>query len=488
MRVSRRTFAGGAASAAMLGLSASARPAAPLSSGAAQADFDELFERLARAHFDLFANRSHNAHVAEHSRLRHALGPGTSRDEALRIYQRFVAFGRVAHARIDGAADAFGAYRKAGGRIFPLTLRIKNGRAYVMANASGSAQVAAGDELLSIEGHSSLALLDSLWTDISADTAYMLHSMLEWELPRLLWQRFGSRRAFRLTVRTGDGPSRQLTLPALSSDSIAAARLEPAPLAIPLEERQHGMIGGDVAYLRPGPFYAVEQPDRPYDNRAFVAFIDAAFRAFLQQDARLLLLDLRDNPGGDNSFSDHMVSWFADRPFRFASAFQIRVSPEAVASNKARLAVPGNDPTGTSALLERAYANARQAGFVDFPIVHAQPRSTERFGGTVFVLVNRHTYSNAVNVAALIQDYGFGTVLGEETSDLATTLGAMEQFTLSRTGIIVGFPKARIVRPSGVLRARGVVPDSAIDTPVVETGDDPVLQSALALVRRAASP
>ena len=81
-------------------------------------------------------------------------------------------------------------------------------------------------------------------------------------------------------------------------------------------------------------------------------------------------------------------------------------------------------------------------------------------------------------VAATVQDYRFGTIIGEETSDLATTYGAMETFTLKRTGIPVGFPKAYIIRPSGSLEARGVVPDESIETPVVEGPDDPVLQRA----------
>jgi len=47
------------------------------------------------------------------------------------------------------------------------------------------------------------------------------------------------------------------------------------------------------------------------------------------------------------------------------------------------------------------------------------------------------------------QDFGFGTVLAEETADLASTYRALEKFTLPGTGIEVGFPKARILRPSG---------------------------------------
>jgi hypothetical protein len=39
--------------------------------------------------------------------------------------------------------------------------------------------------------------------------------------------------------------------------------------------------------------------------------------------ARRLIIDLRGNPGGDNLFSDVMVSWFATRPFRFASGDEV---------------------------------------------------------------------------------------------------------------------------------------------------------------------
>jgi C-terminal processing protease CtpA/Prc len=97
------------------------------------------------------------------------------------------------------------------------------------------------------------------------------------------------------------------------------------------------------------------------------------------------------------------------------------------------------------------------------------------------VLVNRHSYSNTVMVAAIVQDYGFGRVIGEETADLASTYGAMETFALPRTGIVVGYPKARILRPNGDARARGVIPDVAIETPVVPSREDVVLERALAL-------
>jgi hypothetical protein len=84
--------------------------------------------------------------------------------------------------------------------------------------------------------------------------------------------------------------------------------------------------------------------------------------------------------------------------------------------------------------------------------------------------------------AAIAQDYGFGKLLGEETTDLASTYGALEKFTLPRTGIEVSFPKARILRPIGDPQARGVIPDIAISTPLTANRDDPVLEKTKGII------
>jgi len=246
------------------------------------------------------------------------------------------------------------------------------------------------------------------------------------------------------------------------------------------------MLGGGVAYLRPGPFYD-NRPEAatPWDPTAFGAFIDAAFAKFIAEGARSVLIDLRDNPGGDNSFSDLMVAWFADKPFRFSPGFDIKVSEATVESNRKRLESIGGDQDSTSKQLAAAYAGKPIGSRVLFPIALVDPRKQGVFHGRVYLLVNRHSYSNTVLVAAIAQDYGFGTILGEETADLASTYGALEKFTLPRTGIEVSFPKARILRPSGDPQARGVVPDVAIPTPVVPGELDSVLEQALKAIRTA---
>jgi hypothetical protein len=312
----------------------------------------------------------------------------------------------------------------------------------------------------------------------------MTHALLERDFSALLWLEAGPAEAFAVTFRSAAGGEVERVVEARSAaQREAAARSRPPRLQLSRTERTARLLDRRTAYLRPGPFYNSEPgaPD-PYDTASFRRFIDSAFQEFLGAGADRLLLDLRDNPGGDSSFSDLLVSWIADRPFRFTSAFRIRVSEEASASNDRRLAREPAGGRSASRRFAEAYARVRPGDLIDFDVPLSEPRPEPRFKGRVYVLVNRRSYSNAVAVAALVQDYRFGTILGEETSDLATTFGAMETFTLPRTGLVVGFPKAFIVRPGGSLVPRGVVPDIAIETPVVEGVEDPVLGRARQIV------
>ncbi|HYJ52822.1 MAG TPA: S41 family peptidase [Allosphingosinicella sp.] len=470
---------------------ASAPPAAAaearIAPEAIRSDFAFLYDHLKAAHYDLFARVSRRSYDRLYAAMLREMRAPETRAEVGRRFQRFVAFGRVAHARIDENYRSYRAYLDGGGRTFPLSLRIRGGRAFIAAS-HGFGGVAPGNEILRIAGRTPAAWIAAAHRNISADTDYMASALLDLDLPMLIWLELGPLPEIEISIRRRDGSTAQMRLACRTRAEIEAAGRNEAPrLNLAASDRTARMVAGDIAYLRPGAFFNADPGAAdPYDNSSFRQFIDRAFAQFLADGAQALIVDLRDNPGGDSSFSDLMVSWFANRPYRFASAFRIRVSEETTASNLRRLQASGGGADSISGRFASLYAGARPGQIVEFPVSEAQPRATPRFAGRVFVLVNRNSYSNAVAVAATIQDYRFGTVIGEETSDLATTYGAMETFALPRTSLQVGYPKAYIVRPGGGIAPRGVVPDIAIETPVVEGPEDPVLQRAIALARPAA--
>ena len=449
-----------------------------------RADFADLYRLLSESHYDLYARVPRASYDRLFAQMRDEIRQPMTEMEAAAFFQRFMAFGRIAHARIDAVGTLYAAYREGGGRAFPIGVRMNGGRLFVAGNGSGLDSISAGDEIVALNGMTVAQWLDAAHRLVSADTPYMLGAMLEWSFPRVLWSALGPVDHFELRLRRAEQEF-GIRVPARSrTEMIAALASQPARLELSWQRRETRMLEGGIAYLRPGPSYNVEgKPENMYDTSAYAAFIDQAFEGFLAAGAKALIIDLRDNPGGDNSFSDHLIAWFADRPFRFNSRFQIRVSKATRRSNRERMNAEANDPTGIGAQLAAAYDRASDGEAIDFPTAEARPRLGARFSGRVYALVNRHSYSNTVTMAAILQDYRFGTILGEETSDLATTYGAMESFTLPRTKFEVAYPKALILRPSGDPVARGVVPDLAIPRPIFEPPDDPVLRRAIEIAR-----
>jgi C-terminal processing protease CtpA/Prc len=322
---------------------------------------------------------------------------------------------------------------------------------------------------------------------VSAETPYMANSLMEYDFAIYLWVELGAVDGFDIVTRRGASPQRSTHLPARSAEQMEAARrAQPAGLDLENPLREAKLLDGVVAYLRPGPFYNAEAKTGAdeWDVSSFRSFIDHAFNDFITAGAARLIIDLRGNPGGDSLFSDVMVAWFATGPFRFASQFKIKVSAESVAANAARIAHDAAAAGPVSRQFADLYARSRIGDVVDFAIPETAPRAGKRFAGKVFVLIDRQTYSNAVAAAATVQDYRFGVIVGEATSDMATTYGAMEQFALNHTGLLVGYPKARLVRPNGDPRSRGVTPDIAIRVPIIQSPHDEVLQQAIAIAGR----
>ena len=452
-----------------------------------RADFEQLYRGLQAAHFDLYAFTSKGELDTQYQAALEQLNQPLTLLEAQTRFELFAARVRMGHTRVASPMPEWLRYRESGGTGFPVRIRIVEGRSYVAENLSGAADIRPGDEILALNGIPIKKWLAQTERHVSAETPYMAHSLMEYDFAIYLWLELGSVPSYDVAVRSAGISPHHVRVPARSSAEMDAARAAQPPM-LDLEHplREAKMLDAHLAYLRPGPFYNAEAKTEveQWDVSGFRSFIDAAFESFAQAGADRLVIDLRGNPGGDNLFSDVMVAWIASRPFRFAAEFEIKVSEASVAANTERIARDAAAAGPISQKYAELYAKSRMGDVVDFDIPMTYPRPEGRFNGKTYVLIDRQSYSNAVAVAALIQDYRFGVILGEETADMATTYGAMEQFRLPNTGLTVGYPKARIVRPNGDRRTRGVTPDIRIRIPIVQDPTDTVLRNAIAIAKR----
>ena len=440
------------------------------------ADSEFMYEGLQSANFDLYAFTPRGEFETRYQEFGKEFVQPMTRFDAEMAFQKFVALAHQAHTRIESDYSGYFAYRAAGGAGFPLAIAVEADQLMITENLSGIAEIQPGDRIVAINGKPASDLLPRLIAHISAETPEFAYVLLEQYMPLVIWLELGAAKSYSVSVDHANA-SRGVYSISTASDEEQHTGDKDKPFS--LEGRSARMLTETVAYLRPGPFSNTDQGANPLDTTAFLEFIDEAFRNFIDNRATQLILDLRDNAGGNNEFSDPVIAWFADRPFRFSSNFKVRVSPQSTAANQERLDANPDGSGSTSRLYAELYASTENGQTVLFPIPEVKPRSAPKFEGDVYVLVNRYSFSNAVTSAALIQDYGFGVVMGEQTVDMATTYGAMERFTLPNTGIVVAYPKALIVRPNGNESPNPVSPDIRLPAPRIRGATDVMLEAAL---------
>jgi C-terminal processing protease CtpA/Prc len=237
---------------------------------------------------------------------------------------------------------------------------------------------------------------------------------------------------------------------------------------------------GDVAYLRPGPFMSLSSSDlsehETWDPTEFLSFMDSVFTVIAAERPENLILDIRGNPGGGSSFSNPMIAYLADRPFREASELRFRTSR--ITKEFWR---DYDDPAAADLkheILSREDGERWSVVQEPYP-----PRSDSlRYEGRTFALIDRFSYSNAAAVASILQDYGFATLIGEETSFNPSNCGGVHTFRLPHTGMEVVYPKVCGVRPSGDVGPHGVIPEHEVRQDYF-TEEDEVLQGALRIIK-----
>ncbi len=465
-------------------------------------DFQQLYRDLQRGSYNLFAHYPKDAFDQSFQRYLAQIDKPMTALQAQRHFMQFVALAQIAHTRIDFPAAQYREFLKTDGKTLPFTFSINEDEVRVASYLGAAKRVLPDDRVLSINGIAIKEFLAPLQRYLAADNPQLLDGLTGQQIAPLLWLHEGEQPTYTLGLQRHNSDEiyvlQQATLTYNEqakhfnadsidgADSVESAAGNSESTASPLsdEARQFRLLASNIGYLQPGPFYNVYATTDAamWDTTEFHGFIDEAFHAFVKAKVTAVIIDLRNNPGGTNSFSDHMLAWFADQPFRFASDFRIRVSKLSRAANRARM--PENGLADAITLqLEKFYSGHQQGEVFSFPLDNSQPHEKSRnIAGTdikVILLINRYSYSNAVSVAAIAQDYNFATVIGEPTTDLATTYAAMETFSLQHTGIVVGYPKALIIRPNGDTRAAGVTPDIQLPALAGKADDDAVLQQVV---------
>ncbi len=416
-------------------------------------DLQFLRESLEEAHYDLFAYITKKAFNRNFENVKSSITKDSlSILEITSLFQAIISKANNGHTEISFPGAVYRDYAYSGGTLFPLEIAFQDGKAFIRKNWSNNTEIEAGTEIISINNQAIEEVLQKIFPLISAERRYFKLARLELlSFPRLYWQAFGEQKNFEIEIKKGDTIEKHQIKSINLIEDYEMKRNEI------FSENRGFQILSQSAYLKPGNFGG--------DEQKYKRFIDSAFVEINKKNLPNLIIDLRNNLGGDDSFSDYLVSYIADKPFRWNSEFTLKTS--AILKAHVRENYDITNPYWQSVL-------THEDGSIypyEFDEYKPQPKD-KRYPGKVYVLVNRQSHSQSAVTAAEIQDYGFATIVGEETGDFPSLYASQYSYALPRTGIDVKIAKGYIVRVNGSKKAEGVIPDIYIRDHLLDEYDE----------------
>ena len=440
-------------------------------------DFEYLYKNLEASHYDLFTNTSKRNYDKAYKSTLVSVKDSMSSIQVFRLFQPFVALDQHEHCQIL-PFNLYGEYYENDGTVFPLNLCFRNDKVYVINNFSSDTTIVPGDEIVSLNGTPITKILDEMLTFFSGESNYLKNVWIEMiTFPRSYWMVFGSCEKFKLELKKAQGYLYNCSLNAITTEDYEEKLKMQKPMFD--NRREFHFENKNTAYLHPGGFTNLNAKNEheASDNRKFCQFIDSAFIEMHNLKTQNLIIDLRNNGGGINTFSDYMLTYIADKPFRFSEKFMVRTS---------KLTKEFWKDVDDSTLfgLKNDIMTKEDGSRFEYTLPYNQPRADSlRFNGKVYVLINRYDLSQAVFTAAMIQDYKFGILVGEETADYSSLFGSSQTFELPNTKLIVEYPKAFIVRPNGNEKAKGVIPEHIVKDDIFSKEDE-ILEYTLNLIKK----
>ena len=410
--------------------------------------------------------------------------------EFYRLLAPLIAAVRNSHTSIRPPADALSSIRSFD-NVFPFVLRYRDGRAYIEANLSADTSIRPGTEIVSINGRSMADVTKELFDNITvegfADEAkYGFLDRSFWE-DLLLYN--GPVSSYTLVLRDpGTGGARKHVVLGVSATKVAgrtqATPPETGPVLSLTVDHENS-----VAVMRLRNFIEPDTDD----------FFRRSFQELATSKVRNLIIDLRGNHGGVDWYNSDLISYLADRPFRFYRARTLSANsyedlryltydlddflfPEQIAALPADVREHPLQHWTLHQLVDLSLATDRAGGV-------QSPKTEDHFSGAVYVLVDHMSASSSAEVPAMLQHLGLATVVGEEPdgSYQGETAGIIPTLTLPNSKLVIHVPLLEYqndVMP-GIRIGRGVEPTFRVSETLEDSlaGTDTAITFTRGLIR-----
>ena len=375
--------------------------------------------------------------------------------------------------------------------FFPLSLKTWNDSLVVLGSAVKQDSILKrGTAITSINGKNNKEILDSIKQFISTDgySDNLKNQLISFNFPLSYKNSFGISKQYiigytdSLRQKRFDTIDNYIPLPD-TAKKIAALQKNELP-HLSKKEIKHNRLAAqrkfavdtlrNMAYMKIAGFsYGSMRP-----------FYRKNFRQLKKQNIYNLVIDLRENGGGNIALSNLLIKYTAATPFRFADTV-------AAISRRFAHARYINDANVYRASMFFS-AHKKEDGRYHFTRLENHYYNLKKnlhFTGNIYILQGGFTFSAATSFVSHLKGQSNVTVVGEETGG-----GAYGNSAVHLPVIVLPNSKLRIILPvyrvvfdsTRIKNGRGITPDIYVppSSAAIKNGIDPKMEMVKELIRK----
>ncbi|HEV7348195.1 S41 family peptidase [Telluribacter sp.] len=412
-------------------------------------DFTFLKEALLQEHGGLLRYQNRNEFTQLSDSLFRTLDHPMNQFEFGTLIRFFLSFVKDGHTGSSLPSELMQYYARHV-RMFPIQLYFMDERAFVLCSEFD--ELPSGTKLLSIDGKPINDIRKELFRYLSSDGK--IETKKYWTLnrdafPFLYSWIFGIKSGHTITYKTQTGLVENTHLNAdFIKESCVPNRHNDGKYL------QLDYKSGNIAVLTIKTFSSERLRQT---NEDLVRFLQMSFKEIQNKKVNKLIIDLRNNSGGDDQYGALLYSYLTNRPFNYFASIE---------SNTKKLAIS------------------------DHPGLDVQQPSMDNFKGKVLFIINGLSFSTASDICAIAKSDNRGKFVGEETGGgyYGNTSGETFRTTLPNSKVNISIPKYKY--SNAVKKAkypdRGIIPDYVVIPSISDiiNGKDVQLEYALGLTKK----
>jgi hypothetical protein len=402
-----------------------------------QRDLKILKEALVKSHPGLYWYQTKEEFETAYKKLYDSLPKEMTEFEFLEYTFPFVSNVRCGHTALIGSKEGV-KYFEEKSLWFPFSLWVFDGKIFIRKNLSDDSVFLPGTEILAINRIPVKTILGKMleysWTDgYSLPGEYTRLEDADY-FALFLQFIFGQASSYTLTMTLPEGSPSSREVAALSYKQIAAWNVKRYS-----EPGKPGVYNLKIVDSNTAVITILA-----FEGKGYKKFLETSFRKIKDIKTKNLIIDLRENTGGNDDYGSLLYSYIALDTFLYYNHLEIAVDnrkdpvfkyakvPISIwLINTANMKRKNDD--GSIYLKNSTHSNLKNQPF--------KPKKNA-FRGKVYILISGHSFSATTEFASVAHAHRRATFIGQETGGAyrGNCSGEWIPFTLPNTGIRIIIP------------------------------------------------